>query len=123
PDWKMMPELHKASLPNLEVLNLNKEWEDDLPRWGASFPKLRSLTLTQYNCYPDEQCERFAECSQLRHLAFHHKCKPFTRVGLKALAKLKELRSLTLGPPPRGTLAGFAKLSKLERLDAGGEGK
>src|SRR5262249_37636374 len=31
PDWTMMPELHKARLPNLEVLDLDKEWNDDLP--------------------------------------------------------------------------------------------
>ncbi len=123
PDWTMMPELHKAILPNLEVLNLDKEWNDDLPHWATCFPKLRSLTLTHYNGYPDEQCERFAECSQLRHLGFHQKYEPFTRVGLKAFAKLKELRSLTLGRMPRGTIAGLAKLSKLERLAVGGEPK
>jgi uncharacterized protein (TIGR02996 family) len=123
PDWTMMPELHKASLPNLEVLRLDKEWEDDLPHWARCFPKLRSLTLIQYNAYPDVQCERFAECSQLRHLGFHQKYEPFTRVGLKALAKLKELRSLALGPLPRGTLAGLAKLSKLEHLATGGDAK
>jgi uncharacterized protein (TIGR02996 family) len=123
PNWTMIPELHEASLPNLEVLSLDKEWEGDLPRWAACFPKLRSLTLTQYNAYPDEQCERFAECSQLRHLAFNQKYKPFTRVGLKALGKLKELRSLILGPLPRGTIAGLAKLPKLERLAIDAEAK
>jgi uncharacterized protein (TIGR02996 family) len=116
PDWEMMPELHKARLPDLEVLSLDKEWNDDLPHWGKCFPKLRSLTLEYYNAYPAEQCERFAECSQLRHLAFYQKCDPFTRVGLKALEKLKELRSLTLGPLPRGTIAGLGKLPRLERL-------
>jgi uncharacterized protein (TIGR02996 family) len=123
PDWTMMPELHKARLPNLEVLDLDKEWEDNLPHWGECFPKLRSLALTQYNAYPDEQCERFAECSQLQHLALYQKYEPFTRVGLKALAKLTELRSLTLGPVPRGTIAGFATLPRLERLGTYGEGK
>jgi hypothetical protein len=123
PDWTMMPELHKARLPNLEVLRLDKEWEGDLPHWATCFPKLRSLTLTQYNAYPDEQCERFAECSQLRHLGLSQKYEPFTRVGLKALAKLTELRSLALGPLPRGTIAGLAKLSKLEWLNTGGEAK
>jgi uncharacterized protein (TIGR02996 family) len=116
PDWMMMPELHKARLPNLEVLSLDKEWNDDLPHWATCFPKLRSLTLTHYNSYPDEQCERFAECSHLRHLGFHRKYQSFTHVGLKALAKLKELRSLSLGPLPRGTIAGLAKLSRLEHL-------
>src|SRR5262249_39381894 len=81
------------------------------------------LTLEYYNDYPAEQCERFAECSQLRHLAFYQKCDPFTRVGLKALEKLKELRSLTLGPLPRGTIAGLAKLPRLERLAANGGGQ
>jgi uncharacterized protein (TIGR02996 family) len=123
PDWTMMPELHKASLPNLEVLSLDKEWNDDLPHWATCFPKLRSLTLTQYNAYPDEQCERFAECSGLRHLGFFQKYEPFTRVGLKAFAKLKELRSFDLWPMPRGTIAGLAKLSKLEHLATGGEAK
>jgi uncharacterized protein (TIGR02996 family) len=123
PDWTMMPELHKARMPNLEVLDLNKEWEDDLPHWGTCFPKLRSLTLTQYNAYPDEQCERFAECIHLRHLALDQKYEPFSRIGFKALAKMKELRSLTLGPAPRGTVADLAKLPKLERLAAYGHAK
>jgi uncharacterized protein (TIGR02996 family) len=123
PDWTMMPELHKARLPNLEVLSLDKEWNDDLPHWGTCFPRLRSLTLIHYNDYSDEQCERFGECSQLRHLALQQKYQPFTPVGLKALAKLKELRSLTLGPLPRGTIAGLAKLSRLERLATHGEAR
>jgi uncharacterized protein (TIGR02996 family) len=121
PDWTIMPALPKARLPNLEVLYLDKEWNADLPHWADCFPKLRSLTLTQYNAYPDEQCERFVECSQLRHLALYQKYEPFTRVGLNALAKLKELRSLTLGRVPRGTIAGLAKLTKLERLGVYGE--
>lgn len=123
PDWTMMPELPETKLPNLEVLDLDKEWEGDLPHWGSCFPKLRSLKLTQWNAYPDEQCERFAECCHLRHLGFHQRYKPLTRVGLKALAKLKDLRSLTLGPLPRGTIAGLAELSKLERLAIEGEAK
>ena len=52
-----MPELHKARLPNLEVLDLDKEWDDDLPHWATCFPRLRSLTLTQDNAIqadPDE---------------------------------------------------------------------
>jgi uncharacterized protein (TIGR02996 family) len=118
PDWQML-ELHKARLPNLDVLSLSTEWNGDLPHWGRCFPKLRSLTLEYYND-PDEPPERFAECSQLRLLAFRQKGDPFTRAGLKALAKLKELRSLTLGPLPRGTIAGLAELSKLERLAAYG---
>ncbi len=116
PDWTMMPALGQARLPDLEVLDLNKEWEGDLPHWAASFPKLRALTLTQYNAYPDEQCERFAECEQLRHLGFCQKYLPFTRVGLKVLAKLTELRSLVLGPLPRGTIAELSRASKLEYL-------
>jgi hypothetical protein len=84
---------------------------------------LRSLTLNHYNAYPDEQCERFAECSGLRHLSFIQKYEPFTRVALKAFAKLKELRSLNLCGMPRGTIAGLAKLSKLEHLATGGEAK
>jgi len=116
PDTWMMPDLHKASLPNLEVLSLDKEWNNALPHWGACFPKLRSLTLNNYNGYPEEQCERFAECAQLRHLGLHQKVEPFTPFGLKALVKLKELRSLAPGPLSRGMVPGLAKLSKLERL-------
>ena len=117
PDWTMMPELHGARLPGLEVLDIDKEWNDDLPHWGACVPKLRALTLTHYNTYPDEQCARFAECPQLRHLALYQRYQPFTRVGLKALAKLKELRSLSLGPWTRGTIELLASLPKLERLE------
>jgi uncharacterized protein (TIGR02996 family) len=116
PDGQVMPELHKARLPNLEVLDLNKEWEGDLPHWATCFPKLRSLTLTQYNGYPQEQCERFAECSQLRHLAFYQKYEPFTRGGLRTLARLTELRSLGIGPLPPESIAGLAKLPRLEHL-------
>jgi uncharacterized protein (TIGR02996 family) len=116
PDWTMMPELHKARLPNLEVLKIDKEWNDELPHWGSVCPKLRSLTLEHYNTYPDEQCDRFAECSQLRHLALYQRYQPFKAVGLKALAKMKELRSLTLGPWPRGSIEVLSKLTKLERL-------
>jgi uncharacterized protein (TIGR02996 family) len=123
PDWRMMPELHKASLPNLELLSLDKEWNDDLPPWATCFPKLRSLTLTHYNAYADEQCERFAECSQLRHLGIHIKYQPFSRVGLKELAKLTELRSLALGPVPRVTIEELAKLSNLEHLAANGKAR
>src|SRR5262249_19883836 len=65
---------------------------------------------------PEEQCERFAECSQLRHLAIYQRNLPFTRVGLKALAPLKELRSLALGPLPRAMVGDLAKLPKLESL-------
>jgi hypothetical protein len=118
PDWKAMPALQNARLPNIEVLAIDKGWGGDLPHWGMCFPKLRALTLEQYNGYPDEQCERFVECPQLRHLEFRQRHGPFTHVGLKAFAKLKELRSLSLGPLPRGTLSGLANLPKLEHLAA-----
>lgn len=116
PDSSMMPELHKARLPNLEVLDLNKEWNAELPHWGVCFPNLRSLTLTHYNTYPDEQVARFGACPHLRHLALYQRYQPFTRVGLTALTKMTGLRSLSIGPAPRGTLAGLAALARLERL-------
>jgi uncharacterized protein (TIGR02996 family) len=122
PDGRMMHELPRARLSNLEVLSLEAEWNGDLPHWGKCFPKLRSLTLDHYNGYPDEQCERFAQCSGLRHLGFQQRYQPFTRVGLKAFENLKELRSLALGSL-RGTIAGLAKLSKLEFLAAGTKAK
>lgn len=123
PDWTMMPELPEARLPNLETLNINKEWNDELPHWGTVFPKLRSLTLEHYNVYPDEQCERFAECSQLRHLGLYQRYQPLKAVGLKALAKMKGLQGLTLGPWPRGSIEVLSKLTKLEYLGGYGEHK
>jgi uncharacterized protein (TIGR02996 family) len=116
PDWEAMPELQNACLPNLEVLSVDKEWNGDLPHWGTCFPKLRSLTLEHYNGYPDEQCKRFVECPQLRSLEFRQRFEPFTHVGVKAFAKLKEFRSLSLGPLPQRTLSGLGKLPNIEHL-------
>lgn len=123
PTWTIMPELPHARLPDLAVLSINKEWYGDLPHWGACFPKLRSLALTHYSNYPDEQCERFAECPQLRHLALHLQYQRLTRVALKALTKAKELRSLSLAHPTGGTVEGLGGLPKLEYLHVNGEAK
>ncbi len=116
PDWEVMPKLHEARLPQLEVLELDKEWNDELPEWNVCFPRLRSLTLTQYNSYPDEQCERFAACPELRHLGLHARYEPLTRSGLQAIARAKKLRSLHLGLWPKVTVATLAKLKHLEHL-------
>ncbi len=116
PDWTMMPELLEARLPYLEVLYIDKEWNDDLPEWNACFPKLRSLSLTHYNAYPDEQLKRFAECPNLRQLELYQRYQPLKREGLNALAKVKRLRSLAFGRCPRGTIEMFAELPDLKRL-------